>query len=188
MRRCTSVLSPKYEVYCCDQNGPSARREEGAYLNRYVTDEQRGRRPIFIATLWAGASWLFFRVARSTRMTQIWALRSRLEKQPTYRRQYTSYFGDRTLGRRQSHERPRVNRLTILHGDPGTANRQKVVRSDASERLRHRTAEKVLDRRGNTGHHRVGIAILHDLLESLEGRPDFQVRFVSSIPALRDQG
>jgi hypothetical protein len=25
-----------------------------------VTDEQRGRRPIFIATLWAGASWLFF--------------------------------------------------------------------------------------------------------------------------------
>ena len=26
---------------------------EGAYLNRYVTDEQRSRRPIFIATLWA---------------------------------------------------------------------------------------------------------------------------------------
>ena len=75
---------------------------EGAYLNRYVTDEQRSRRPIFIATLWAGASWLFFRVARSTRMTQIWALlrpsgSNRLEKQPTDRRQYTSYFGDRTL-------------------------------------------------------------------------------------------
>jgi D-Tyr-tRNAtyr deacylase len=35
-----------------------------------VTDEQRGRRPIFIATRRAGASWLFFRVARSTRMTQ----------------------------------------------------------------------------------------------------------------------
>ena len=31
----------------------------------YVTDEQRGRRPIFIATLRAVASWLFFRVARS---------------------------------------------------------------------------------------------------------------------------
>ena len=46
-----------------------------------MTDEQRGRRPVFIATLWAGASWLFFRVARSTRMTQIWVLRSRLEKQ-----------------------------------------------------------------------------------------------------------
>jgi hypothetical protein len=36
---------------------------EGAYLNRYLTDEQRSRRPIFIATLWAGVSWLFFRVA-----------------------------------------------------------------------------------------------------------------------------
>ncbi len=92
-----SVLSPKYEVFCCDQNGPPARREEGAYLNRYVTDEQRSRRPIFIATLWAGASRLFFRVARSTRMTQIWALRSRLEKQPTDLRQNASYFGDRTL-------------------------------------------------------------------------------------------
>ena len=62
-----------------------------------MTDEQRGRRPIFIATLWAGASWLFFRVARSTRATQIWVLRSRLEKQPTDLRQYTCYFGDRTL-------------------------------------------------------------------------------------------
>jgi hypothetical protein len=87
----------EYEVICCDQNGPPARREEGAYLDRYVTDEQRSRRSIFIATLWAGASWLFFRVARSTRMTQIWALRSRLEKQPTDLRQNTSYFGDRTL-------------------------------------------------------------------------------------------
>jgi hypothetical protein len=58
-----SALSPKYEVLCCDQNGPPARREEGAYLDRYVTDEQRNRRPIFIATLWAGASWLFFRLA-----------------------------------------------------------------------------------------------------------------------------
>src|ERR1700736_808096 len=95
---CASVLSPKYEVFCCDQNGPPARRSEpdwrmeGAYLKRYVTDEQRSRRPILIATLWAGASWLFFRVARSTRMTKIWALRSRLEKQPTDLRQNTSYF------------------------------------------------------------------------------------------------
>ena len=38
----------------------------GAYLNRYVTDEQRSRRPIFIATLRAVASWLFFRVAHSS--------------------------------------------------------------------------------------------------------------------------
>jgi hypothetical protein len=41
---------------------------EGAYLKRYVTDEQRGRRPIFIATLRAAASWPFFRVARSLRI------------------------------------------------------------------------------------------------------------------------
>src|SRR5271157_4200270 len=84
------------------QGGPSRTGVKGAYLNRYVTDEQRSRRPIFIATLWAGASWLFFRVARSTRMTQIWVLyrqsgSDRLEKQPTDLRQNTSFFGDRTL-------------------------------------------------------------------------------------------
>jgi hypothetical protein len=33
-----------------------------------VTDEQRSRRPIFIATLRAVASWPFFRVARSLRI------------------------------------------------------------------------------------------------------------------------
>jgi hypothetical protein len=49
--------------------GPAAAgREEGAYLNGYVTDEQRRRRPIFIATLRAVASWLFFRVALSSRI------------------------------------------------------------------------------------------------------------------------
>jgi hypothetical protein len=26
-----SVLSPKYEVFCCNQNGPPARREERAF-------------------------------------------------------------------------------------------------------------------------------------------------------------
>ena len=47
---------------------------EGAYLNRYVTDPAAAgqppdsRRPIFSATLRAAASWLFFCVARSTRM------------------------------------------------------------------------------------------------------------------------
>ena len=35
---------------------------------RDVTDEQRSRRPIFIATLRAVPSWLFFRVARSLRI------------------------------------------------------------------------------------------------------------------------
>jgi len=72
-------------------------------MDRYATDEQRSRRPIFIATLWAVAIWLFFRVARSTRMIQIWALLPpvrlgpRLEKQPTDLRQNASYFGDRTV-------------------------------------------------------------------------------------------
>ncbi len=46
----------------------------------------------------AGASWLFFRVARSTRMTQIWALRSRLEKQPTDLRRHHHYMRDGALG------------------------------------------------------------------------------------------
>jgi hypothetical protein len=41
---------------------------EGAYLKRYVTDEERSRRPIFNATLRAAAGWLFFRVARSLRI------------------------------------------------------------------------------------------------------------------------
>ncbi|MEY2605214.1 MAG: hypothetical protein QOH31_3030 [Verrucomicrobiota bacterium] len=55
-------------------NGPPARRsepdwrKEGVYLNRYVTDEQRSRRPIFNATLRAASGWLFFRVARSLRI------------------------------------------------------------------------------------------------------------------------
>src|SRR6476646_2628488 len=64
----TSVPSPKSLGLRCVQNGPPARREEGAYLKRYVTDEQRSRRPIFNATPWAATSWLFFRVARSTRI------------------------------------------------------------------------------------------------------------------------
>jgi hypothetical protein len=50
------------------QGGPSRTgSREGAYLNRYVTDEQRGSRPIFNATLRATAGWLFFRVARFLR-------------------------------------------------------------------------------------------------------------------------
>jgi hypothetical protein len=40
----------------------------GTYLNRYVTDEQRSRRLIFIATLRATAGRLFFDVARSSHM------------------------------------------------------------------------------------------------------------------------
>src|SRR5262249_41685612 len=76
-RRSTKILELLFDhlmpcprnkhIFRCDQNGPPARREEGAYPERDVTDEQRSRRPIFIATLRAAASWLFFRVARSSR-------------------------------------------------------------------------------------------------------------------------
>jgi hypothetical protein len=38
------------------QGGPGRTGTKGAYLNRYVTDEQRSRRPIFIATHRPGAS------------------------------------------------------------------------------------------------------------------------------------
>src|SRR5258707_9804784 len=75
---------------------------EGAYLNRYVTDEQRSRRPVFNATLRAAASWLFFRVARSTRMNPDMALRSRLEKQPTDLRRHHHYMRDGALDKLQS--------------------------------------------------------------------------------------
>jgi hypothetical protein len=37
------------------QGGPSRTSAKGAYLNRYVTDEQRSRRPIFNAILRAAA-------------------------------------------------------------------------------------------------------------------------------------
>jgi hypothetical protein len=54
------------------QGGPSRTGGlSGAYLNRYVTDPagaRDSRRPIFIATLRAVASWLFFCVARSSRI------------------------------------------------------------------------------------------------------------------------
>ena len=102
-----SVPSPKSLGFRCVQNGSSARRKEGAYLDRYVTDEQRSSRPIFNATLRAAASWLFFRVARSTGMIQIAALRSRLEKQPTDLRRSSRDLGDGTLAAlaRKSHER-----------------------------------------------------------------------------------
>jgi hypothetical protein len=67
----------------------------GIKMVRDVTDEQRSSPPIFNATPWATASWLFFCVARSTVMIQVAALRSRLEKQPT------------DLRRNPSHPRPR---------------------------------------------------------------------------------
>ena len=56
--------------------GPAmAGRDEGAYPNRYVTEEQRSRRPIFIATL------------RATRLLA----GCRASSQNTLRRRYTSH-------------------------------------------------------------------------------------------------
>ena len=84
-------------IFRCDQNGPPARRKEGAYPERYVTDEQRSRRPIFIATLRAAASWLFFRVARSSRIDlDMIVARALKNSQPTCGERH-AYFGDRTL-------------------------------------------------------------------------------------------
>src|SRR6516164_4052491 len=84
-------------IFRCDQNGPPARREEGAYLERYVTDEQRSRRPIFIATLRAAASWLFFRVARSSRIDSDMLVARALKNSQLTCGERHAYFGDRTL-------------------------------------------------------------------------------------------
>ena len=96
-------------------------------LNRYVTDEQRGRRPIFNATLRAAFSWLFFRPAAAGLARpvwiQIWALRyrqsgsDRLEKQPTDLRQNTCYFGDRTLNFNSGQSVRLNNRRTVNCSD-----------------------------------------------------------------------
>src|SRR6516162_3552986 len=90
-------------IFRCDQNGPPARRSEpdwrweGAYLERYVTDEQRSRRPIFIATLRAAASWLFFRVARSSRIGLDMIVARALKNSQLTCGERHAYFGDRTL-------------------------------------------------------------------------------------------
>jgi hypothetical protein len=96
------------DIFRCDQNGLPARRSEpdwhleGAYLNRYVTDEQRSRRPIFIATLWAAASWLFFSVARSSRIDLDMLVataspaRTALKNSQLTCGERHAYFGDRT--------------------------------------------------------------------------------------------
>src|SRR5215468_7561462 len=84
-------------IFRCDQNGPPARREEGAYRERYVTDEQRSRRPIFIATLRAAASWLFFRVARSSRIALDMIVARALKNGQLIRGERHAYFGDGTL-------------------------------------------------------------------------------------------
>src|SRR6516164_7068174 len=74
-----------------------------AHLNGYVTEEQRSRRPIFIATLWAASSWLFFRVARSSRIALDMIVvtaspaRTALKNSQLTCGESHAYFGDRTL-------------------------------------------------------------------------------------------
>jgi len=74
-------------------------RRQGArrarILTGYVTDEQRSRRPVFIATLWAAASWLFFRVARSLRVDRTLARPPLAASQDLFRidRQLNSFVG-----------------------------------------------------------------------------------------------
>ena len=97
--RLVSRVSAHLRRMACHEQA-TARR-----MDRYVTDEQRSSRPIFNATLRAAASWLFFRVARSTVMIQIAALRSRLEKQPTDLRRNPRDLGDGALAWHQSRNR-----------------------------------------------------------------------------------
>ena len=74
------------------RQGSPSRTGTNAYLNRYVTDEQRSRRAIFPNATLRAALASSFRVARSIFMIQIAALRSRLEEQPTDLRPYASYI------------------------------------------------------------------------------------------------
>src|SRR5262249_54952018 len=92
-------------VFRCDQNAPPARREEGAYPERSVTDEQRSRRPIFIATFWAAASWLFFRVARSSRIDLDMLVARALKNSQLTCGERHAYFGDRTVARKSQKQK-----------------------------------------------------------------------------------
>jgi len=68
----------------------------GIKMVRDVTDEQRSRRPIFIATLRAAASWLFFRVARSSRIDSDMIVARVLKNSQLTCGERHAYFGDRT--------------------------------------------------------------------------------------------
>jgi hypothetical protein len=112
--RCRQVSCPRNTcMFRCDQNGPPARRsepnwhQEGAYLKAIRNRRATQPPPLFIATLRAAASWLFFRVARSLRIKSRYARRYResgsaalKNSQLTGGKTYT-YFGDKTLAKRR---------------------------------------------------------------------------------------
>ena len=93
-----SVPSPKSLEFRCVQNGPPARREEGAYLNGYVTDKQRSRRPIFQRNPLGRVQLAVFPRCSLLTYRSRYARRSRLEKQPTGLRRNLRDLGDGTLG------------------------------------------------------------------------------------------
>ena len=124
----TQEVSTKLATLC-------KRRHADTPIRPYVSPS----RPIFTATLWAGASWLFFCVARSTRMTQIWVLyrqsgSDRFEKQPTDLRQNTSYFGDRTLASGVGGHAPKERQFICPHSRFSRAQgyRQSITRRTAA--------------------------------------------------------
>src|ERR1700740_559621 len=83
--RLPGVPSPKSLGLRCVQNGPPARREEGAYLKRYVTDPAAaGQPPAHFQRnpLGRGRLAVFPRCSLLTYRSR-YARRSRLEKQPT---------------------------------------------------------------------------------------------------------
>jgi hypothetical protein len=69
----------------------------GAYLNGYVTDEQRSRRPIFITAHRAVVSWLFFHVARSLRIHSDMLVARALKNSQLTDGEKPCYLWDRTL-------------------------------------------------------------------------------------------
>jgi len=97
MRHNTSGVSHKCLDLCCVQNGPPARRVEGASPLRAVTETQRRRWPIFNATRRAVALFRFFRVAHSGKIAADIAARSRLEKSKNSRQQRSSHLWDTPL-------------------------------------------------------------------------------------------
>jgi hypothetical protein len=93
LRGCHALLAG----ICWVQNGLSARRGERSIpAAGGESEQQRGRRAIFIATLWAVGLWAIFYVARQCGPTQ--ALRSRLENRPNSLRQRHSYLATSTRG------------------------------------------------------------------------------------------
>ena len=78
-------------------------RRQGARRAHIVTDPaaatqpRDSRRPIFIATLWAAASWLFFHVARSSRIDLDMIVTRALKNSQLTCGEKHAYFGDRTL-------------------------------------------------------------------------------------------